>query len=138
MARLRQFFDAYAEALTQANVRNIVAAYAPQFMATGPGFSMSMNNDEQYRTGVEQAVKFYQQIGVDVAEVKNYLEADLGSGIWLTKVEWELLDEDLNTIVTFDYTYLVEAGDNAPKIVLFIAHNEYQRMQELGLLPDGN
>ena len=135
MARLRSFFDSYAEALSSANVTGIVNAYAPQFMATGPGFSMSMNNDEQYRAGAERAVRFYQQIGVDVAEIKNYLEADLGSGIWLTKVEWELLDEDLNTIVTFDYTYLVEAGDNAPKIVLFIAHNEYQRMQELGLMP---
>jgi hypothetical protein len=47
-----------------------------------------------------------------------------------------LLDEDLNGILTFDNTYLVEGGNDEPKIVLFIAHNEQQRMQEMGLLPD--
>jgi hypothetical protein len=135
MARLRQFFDDYAAALGQADLEGIARAYAEQFMATGPGFRMSMNNDEQFRAGLEQAARFYQQIGVDVVEARNYLEAELGSGFWLTKIEWELLDEDLNTIVTFDNTYMVDAGQGTPKIVLFIAHNEHARMQEKGFMP---
>src|SRR3954451_17856292 len=136
MARLRNFFDQYAEALSAAEIGGIAPAYAEQFMATGPGFSMSMENDRQFRAGLAQTARFYRQIGVDVVEVKNYLEAELGSGFWLTKVEWELLDEDLNTLVTFDNTYLVEAGEGEPKIVLFITHNEHQRMQENGLIAE--
>src|SRR5215204_1248981 len=136
MARLRHFFDDYAAALTAANRGGIAKAFADQFMATGPDFRKSMSNDEQFRAGLAQSAKFYKQIGVDVVEVKNYLEADLGTGFWLTKIEWELLDEDLNTIITFDNTYLVEAASDKPKIVLFIAHNEQQRMQEMGLLPE--
>ena len=93
-----------------------------------------LTNDEQFRAELRQAASVYQQIGVDVIEIKNYLEADLGTGFWLTKMEWELLDEDLNTILLFDNTYLVEASDDEPKIVLFIAHNEQERMQEKGLL----
>jgi hypothetical protein len=71
---------------------------------------------------------------VDVVEVKNYLEAELGSGFWLTKVEWELLDEDLNTLVTFDNTYMVEERQGGPTIIFFISHNEHTRMQEKGLI----
>ncbi|MCC6455337.1 MAG: hypothetical protein IT328_10370 [Caldilineaceae bacterium] len=135
MAKLRQFFDDYATALSAADVEGIAGAYADQFMATGPGFRMANKNDEQFRRGLAQAAQFYRQIGVDVIEIKNYLEAELGSGFWLAKIEWELLDEDLNDMLTFDNTYLVEAGDGKPQIVLFIAHNEQQRMQEKGLMP---
>ena len=138
MAQLRQFFEDYAEALGQADIEGIADAYAEQFMATGPGFRLSMNNDAQFRAGLMQTARFYKQIGVDVAEVKNYLEAELGSGFWLTKVEWELLDEDLNTLVTYDNTYMVDAGsgtgDGLPKIVLYIMHNEHERMQDMGLI----
>lgn len=136
MARLRTFFDAYADALTTANLDGIASAYAEQFMVTGPGFQLPLANDAQFRGGLEQAANFYRQIGVDVIEVKNYLEAELGTGYWLTKVEWELLDADLNTILSFDTTYFVEAGSKGPKIVLFINHNEQQRMKEKGLMPN--
>jgi hypothetical protein len=138
MAHLRKFFDDYATALSASDIDGIAQAYAEQFMATGPGFRMSMNNDAQFRAGLGQAAHFYKQIGVDVIEIKNYLEAELGSNIWLTKIEWELLDEDLNGILTFDNTYLVEARDDEPKILLFIAHNEQQRMQEKGLMPQAS
>jgi glutathionyl-hydroquinone reductase len=139
MARLRQFFDAYAEALSQGNIESIAAAYAEQFMATGPGMRRSMDNDETFRAGLAQAAQLYKQIGVDVVEVKTYLEAELSSGYWLVKIEWELLDEDLNTLVTFDNTYLVEAGadsESGAKVVLFIAHNETARLQAMGLIPE--
>ena len=136
MARLRQFFDDYAEALGQADLTNIAEAYAEQFMTTGPGFRTSMTNDETFLTGLAQTARFYKRIGVDIVEVKNYLEAELGSGFWLTKVEWELLDEDLNTLVTFDSTYMVDAGGREPKIVLYINHNEEERMADMGLLPE--
>jgi hypothetical protein len=135
MARLRKFFDQYADALSASNVEGIAQAYAEQFMATGPGFRMSMNNDAQFRAGLGQAAQFYKQIGVDVIEAKNYLEAELGSNFWLTKIEWELLDKDLNGILTFDNTYMVEVRGDEPKIILFITHNEQQRMQEKGLMP---
>lgn len=135
MAQLRQFFEQYAEALGQAEIPTIASAYAEQFMATGPGYRKSLDNDERFRAGLEQATGFYKEIGVDVVEIKNYLEAELGSGFWLTKIEWELLDEDLNTIALFDYTYLVDANGGEPKIILLIAHNEQQRMPEKGLIP---
>lgn len=135
MARLRHFFDDYAQALSDADTEGIAAAYAAQFMATGPGFSMSMNNDAHFRAGLDQSAKFYQQIGVDAIELKTYLEAELGTGFWLVKIEWELLDENLNTLLTFDNTYMVEAGRGEPHIVLYIAHNEHQRMQEKGFIP---
>ena len=134
MAQLRQFFDDYAEALGSANLDDIADAYAEQFMATGPGLRTSMGNDEQFRTKLAQTAQFYKQIGVDVVEVKNYLEAELGSGFWLTKVEWELLDEDLNTLVTFDSTYVVDTSGRLGKIVLYITHNEHERMQDMGLI----
>lgn len=140
MAQLRQFFDAYAEALGQGNIDGIAAAYAEQFMATGPGLHRSMSNDDAFRAGLAQTIQLYQQIGVDIVEVKTYLEAELGTGYWLTKVEWELLDKDLNTLVTFDNTYMVEAGTDAEqgaKIVLFIAHNETARLQAMGPQAEG-
>ena len=138
MAQLRQFFDDYAEALGSANLDDLAEAYAEQFMANGPGFRTSMDNDAQFRTRLTQTAQFYKSIGVDIAEVKNYLEAELGSGFWLTKVEWELLDEDLNTLVTFDNTYVVDASRGTEggiaKIVLYITHNEHERMQDMGLI----
>jgi hypothetical protein len=137
MARLRQFFDDYATALGEADVESLAAAYAEHFMATGPGFRMGMDNDEQFRAGLARSVQFYKRIGMDVVEVKTYLEAELGAGFWLTKVEWELLDEDLNTLVTYDNTYMVEATGDGAKILLFINHNEHERMQDMGLLDEG-
>jgi hypothetical protein len=142
MARLRQFFDAYADALNQADIEGMARAYAEQFMTAGPNARASMNNDQNFRAALAESVALYKQIGVDVVEVKNYLEAELGSGFWLTKIEWELLDEDLNTIVVFDNTYIVEIEgkeeEDAPLILLSVAHNEHQRMEEKGLLPGKN
>jgi hypothetical protein len=135
MARLRKFFDQYADALSSADIRGIAHAYAQQFMASGPGFRLSMSNDQQFQAGLAQAANFYKEIGVDAIEVKTYLEAEIGSNFWLTKIEWELLDEDLNSILTFDNTYMVDIGDGEPKIVFFIAHNEHERMQAKGFLP---
>jgi hypothetical protein len=135
MARLRKFFDQYAEALSSADIAGIAHAYAEQFMASGPGFRLAMNNDEKFKAGLAQAADFYKQIGVDIIEVKTYLEAELGSNFWLTKIEWELLDEDLNSMLTFDNTYMVDVGDGEPKIVFFIGHNEHERMQAKGLMP---
>lgn len=136
MAQLRTFFDNYADALTNANIEGIANAFAKEFMATGPDFRKSMANDQHFRAGLAEAANFYKRIGVDVVEVKNYLEAELGTGYWLTKIEWELLDEDLNTILTFDNSYLVEAARGKPQIILFISHNEQERMQDMGLLPE--
>jgi hypothetical protein len=138
MARLRPFFEEYASALSESNIESIARAYAEQFMATGPGYHMSLSNDEQFRAELAQTAQFYQQIGVDVVEIKNYLEAALDSGFWLVKIEWELLDKDLNTLVTFDTTYVIDAGRNVPKILLYIAHNEQERMQDAGLIPGSN
>lgn len=135
MARLRKFFDQYAEALSSGDVAGIAHAYAQQFMASGPGLRTCMNNDEKFQAGLAQSADFYKQIGVDVIEVKTYLEAEIGSNIWLTKIEWELLDEDLNSMLTFDNTYMVDAGDGEPKIVFFIGHNEQERLQAMGLIP---
>jgi hypothetical protein len=135
MAHLRQFFDEYADALGQADIARMADAYAEAFMTTGPGFRMGMENDANFYAKLVQRARFYKQIGVDVVEVKNYLEAELGAGFWLTKVEWELLDEDLNTLVTFDNTYMVDASGDAPKIILAIAHNEEARMDAQGLTP---
>ena len=134
MARLRHFFDDYAAALSASEIKGISAAYAEQFVAAGLGFHLSLPNDAQFHAGLAQAAQLYQQIGVDVVEIKNYLEAELGSGFWLVKIEWELLDEDLNTLLTFDNTYLVDAGGGTPQIVFFINHNEHERMREKGLM----
>lgn len=136
MAQLRTFFDAYADALTQKDTERVAALFAEEFMATGVGAPRSLRNDTSWRDQLAQDAQRYRQIGVDVVEVKNYLEAEIGSGFWLTKVEWELLDEDLNTLAIFDSTYLVDAGGDAPKIVFVIDHNRNERLQDAGLVFD--
>jgi hypothetical protein len=136
MAQLRTFFDTYADALTQKDTERVAALFAKEFMATGMGATHSTRNDASLRAQLAQDAQRYRQIGVDAVEVKNYLEAELGSGFWLTKVEWELLDEDLNTLAIFDSTYLVDAGGDAPKIVFVIEHNQHERLQDAGLVFD--
>lgn len=140
MAQLRQFFEEYATALSSSDIEAIAGAYADQFIATGPGFRTTGQNDNQFRHGLRQAAHFYRQTGMRAIAIKNYLEAELGSNFWLVKIEWKLVGEDDSEIVTFDNTYFVENADpedvnSKPQIILFVAHNEQQRMQEKGLIP---
>jgi hypothetical protein len=40
-------------------------------------------------------------------------------------------------MIEFDVTYFVQKTGNAPKIIMFIAHQDEQKaMQELGLMPE--
>jgi hypothetical protein len=133
MVQLKAFFEQYAQALNAASVEQISAAFAAQFIASGPGYSKCVTNDVQFRAVITQADQFYRQNGMASLQIGAYKDSPLDGSFVLVQVEWRVFGSDGGELFTFEASYVVQEIDGTPKVILSISHNEQQRMREMGL-----
>jgi hypothetical protein len=135
MKQLREFFDRYATVLNNADIELIAQMYTDQFMATSPDYCTCNKNDDEFRAVLASTAQIYKHIGMHAIRINTYIESLLDHHFHLVQIEWQLFREDGSELVAFDNTYLVRVTEGIPKIVLFIAHNEQQRLRAKGLVP---
>lgn len=135
MKHLRAFFNRYEAALNDADPEQIAQLYTDQFIATSPDYCMCNRNDDEFRDVLASTAHIYRQMGMRSIQIHTYVESPLDSHFYLVQVDWKLFREDGSELVAFDNTYLVRVINGIPKIALFIAHNEQQRLREKGLVP---
>jgi hypothetical protein len=90
MLQLSNFFQEYAQALNAANAGQVSAAFAAQFMASGPGYSKCVTKDAQFRAVIAQVDQFYRQNGMASIQIGAYKESSLDENFALVKIEWRV------------------------------------------------
>jgi hypothetical protein len=134
MENIKEFFIKYEAAFNAPDLQAIAASYADEFIMTGPGTSSCLRNDPRFMAALKQANEFYQRIGMNNARILSYAENKLDLTHTLVEVEWALFRDDGTELAAFDVTYLIRSFGRSPKIILFIAHNEQERLRDKGLM----
>ena len=136
MSDVGKLFDDYAKALVSLDPDRITEAFADEFLAAGPNYFAPAKNDEDFRANILRGAEFYRGLRATEARVVSLQEQALDGLHALVKVRWSFRREDGSEIVATDTTYVVRTIDGAPKIVMFISHQDEQELfRERGLIP---
>lgn len=136
MGDIGQLFDDYAKALVSLDPDEITKAYADDFLAAGPDYLAPAKNDEEFRANVLRGAEFYRGLRATDAGVVSLQEQALDELHSLAKVRWSFRREDGSEIFATDTSYVIRTIDGAPKIVMFISHQDEQKLfRERGLIP---
>lgn len=130
----RAFFAAYEAAYNPPNLRAIAAAYADDFIMTSAEGSGSNHNGPRFVQGLQQVGDFYRQIGMRSLRIIAYAEMPLDDRHALVKITWSMRDQNDQEIIPFDISYVVGTPQGKPAILLFISHNETERLKQKGLI----
>lgn len=130
MSDTREFFARYAAALSTSNIDDITKYYNSSFIMSSAFGTLSVDNDDKFRSNLEHSSGFYKQIGMESMDIAKYKESMLDASHTLVQIEWLMRRKDSHTSVYFDVTYVVSKD----LILFFIAHNEQERLKEAGLI----
>jgi len=134
---LRAFFEAYAEANNKHNLEPLAAMYADSFIAAGPGGNAVFKNDAQFIKWLQELLQWNLQMGMQQIRIVRFAEAPVSDQYRQAIVTWGAkFEKTCNEEILFDITYYVYLQQDAPRIIMYIAHTDQDAlMREKGLLP---
>jgi hypothetical protein len=132
----RAFFDHYEAAYNPPNLKAIAAAYAENFMMSSPEGTGANHNGPQFLEGLQRVSNFYRKLGVTALRIADYEEMALDAQHALVQVTWSARGENGQEIVAFDMSYVVGQPKGQPAILMFISHNETERLKQKGLMAE--
>lgn len=132
--RIEKLFADYGKSFSALEMRRIAGLYSDQFVAAGPKGVISQGREE-FLGNADKAAEYYRSVGQESATVLSAKETWFGEFYVMVTIHWGVRFRSLPELVEFDVSYLVQLTDEAPKIILFISHeDEQETMQKLGLL----
>ncbi len=134
--QFRAFFDTYEAAYNPPNLQAIAGAFAEDFIMTSAEGCGSNHNGPRFVQELQQVGDFYRQIGMRGLRIVSYAETLLDERHALVKITWSMRDRKGDEIIRFDISYVVGTPERKPAILLFISHNETERLMQKGLMPD--
>jgi hypothetical protein len=135
------YFESYAalynKALTDVSAcKDIMARFSDCFIAAGPAGVKCGENNDGFRTQLEQGAGFHKQIGTKRMTKRRCEVTDIDATHHMVKVFYHAdYEKDGKPIgVDFDVTYLLDSGSGEPKIFAFIAGDEMGAYRQAGLI----
>lgn len=132
---VKKLLAQYEKAFSTLDVEKQVPLFAEHFISAGPGGSIALGRDEFARMA-SKAAKFYKSVGQTSAKILSMDETAISSEYSMVKVHWgATFAKTGNRMIEFDVTYFIQNTGPDPKIIMFIAHQDEEKvMKELGLL----
>lgn len=136
-AVVKRLFHDYEKAFDALDIDQQVPLFAETFLSAGPKGTIAQGRKE-LATMAKKAAAFYRKVGQTGAEIRSMKETPVSGEYSFVTVHWAASFEKLDKPVEFDVTYVLQKTDpDAPKIILFIAHqDEEQAMRDLGLVSE--
>lgn len=130
------FFTAYARASLDNNAGAISKCYAENFIAAGPAGSMCYKNDEKFLAWLENMFQVNRKIGMQDMQLINVTTSPIGEYYTSALVRWGATYlKDLNNLIEFEITYILQHLNNNYKIIMYITHeNEEEVLKEKGII----
>ena len=132
--RIEALFRDYGRSFSALEMRRIAGLYSEDFVAAGPKGVISQSREE-FLKNADKAAEFYKSVGQVSAEIVSANETWFSENYVMVTIHWAAKFKSLDKPVEFDVSYLVQLTDPAPKIILFISHeDEQEAMKKLGIL----
>ncbi|MDG6257514.1 MAG: DUF4440 domain-containing protein [Methanomicrobiaceae archaeon] len=132
MQPIDELFAHYEEAFRALDFEKQADMYADAFVSAGPRGSIARGKAEFFATA-RQAAEFYRSMGFVSATILSRDDHPISDQYVLATVHWRaVFQQDVDIPVEFDVSYIVQALDGRPEIVMFISHqDEAQFMEQL-------
>ena len=134
--QLDTLFKQYEEAFDKLDLKAITAHYADTFISAGPKGTIS-HNKKEFTEKAEQAASFYRSVGQKSARIVSKRVMPISNDYTMVVVRWGVTFEHTGSRqIEFDVSYIIQESGTAPRIILFISHEDEElTMKKLGLQP---
>ncbi len=133
---IKIFFSEYEKAFSELDLKKSAEFFADTFLSAGPNGTIT-NSKAEFLKEAHKASEFYKTVGQQSAKILTLNETLITDQYSMVKVHWGVTFHKTGSrLIEFDVSHIVQKVGLAPKIILFIAHQDEQKtMQELGLMP---
>ncbi|MDF3854627.1 DUF4440 domain-containing protein [Paracoccus sp. P2] len=139
---IRAFFARYerlfAQALAgEADMEELAALYAPEFIAASPAGVKAGRNDDQLRQAMAQGYAHYRTIGTKAMTIRAIRLSPMDALHCLAHVGWRAVyDRGKAPDVTIDFEvhYLVQILDGTPRVFGWVTGDEEALLKQRGIL----
>ena len=133
---IKKLFADYEKAFSELDFEKSGAFFADAFMSAGPKGVIAQDRNEFMKLS-GKASEFYRSVGQESARIMGLVEIEISKEYSLVTVHWGVKFKRMgDKPAEFDVSYLVQhIGEDEPRIILFIAHqDEEEAMKKRGLL----
>lgn len=129
--QINTFFENYAAALERFDTKGMAFLYnIPCTMISDDATTM-FNDAGKLEGFFNMGTGFYKQFGINKVRPEIWNRRNLTDKIIAVKVNWHFYDSNNKPIYSCDYHYTLKLDkNNAWKIILSVAVNEKERMEE--------
>lgn len=139
---IRAFFARYerlfAQALAgEADMEELAALYAPEFIAASPAGVNAGRNDDQLRQAMAQGYAHYRTIGTKAMTIRAIRLSPMDALHCLAHVGWRAVydrGEAPDVTIDFEVHYLVQILDGTPRVFGWVTGDEEALLKQRGIL----
>jgi len=134
--QLDTLFKQYETSFDKLDIKALSNYCADTFISAGPRGTIAQTKEEFEEKGKE-AVKFYRSVGRNSAKIISKRIMPISDCYSMVVVRWGVTFEKTGARpIEFDITYIVQMTGEAPRIILFISHeDEEAAMKRIGIRP---
>ncbi len=139
---VRRFFERYerffAKALAgDADMDEVAALYASEFIAATPAGVMTGKNDDRLRQAMTQGYERYRAIGTKAMRLRTVRVSPMDEHHCVAHVGWTATyarGERPDVAIDFDVHYLVQQLEGEPKVFGWVSGDEQAVLREHGII----
>ena len=122
--KLQRFFTEFKRAIDEHDFEKLGALYADSFISAGPSGSV-IRTRADFLAQARSASTFYESVGQTSLNILSMRQTPITECYSLVKVSWGATFRATgDRVVEFDDSYVVQATEGAPKIIVLIAHQD--------------
>lgn len=141
-ANLKAFFERYESLFNRAlagkaDMDEVAALYAPEFIAASPAGVMAGKNDDQLRQVMAQGYARYRAIGTKGMHVREVRLSPIDELHCLAHVAWTATyarEGQPDVAIDFEVHYLIQQLDGEPKVFGWVSGDEEALLKEHGVI----
>ncbi|HYD44520.1 MAG TPA: nuclear transport factor 2 family protein [Phenylobacterium sp.] len=138
---VRAFFERYAEVFNRslggdADMDEVAALYAPEFIAASPAGVMSGSNDDQLKAVMAQGYERYRAMGTKGMRIREIRLSPIDELHCMAHVAWSAAyarEGRPDVTIDFEVHYFVQVLDGAPKVFGWVSGDEQALLKEHGI-----
>jgi ketosteroid isomerase-like protein len=139
---VRDLFQRYEALFEQglegrADMDEVAALYASDFVAASPAGVMSGKNDAHLRQVMVQGYAHYRETGVRAMRVRHLRISEIDASHCVAHVGWSATyarKDHSETVLDFDVHYFVQVRDGAAKVFGWVSGDEEALLKQHGII----
>lgn len=139
---VRAFFERYERLFNQsldgnADMENVTALYATDFIAASPAGVAAGKNDGHFREAMIEGYARYRDIGTKEMRIRDIRLSPIDDRHCLAHVSWTALytrADQPDIAIDFDVHYLIQTLDDGPKVFGWVSGDEQALLKAHGVI----